>query len=166
MRRELFKYPNPILHRPAAPVKKVDDEIRRLLDDMAETMYAEDGVGLAAPQVGVSLRCAVIDIGNADEEAPGLIKMVNPEIVSREGEIEWDEGCLSVPDFRMKMKRSSKLTARFLDENGMKKEIQAEGLLAVAVQQEIDHLDGKLILDSASGIKRDIYARKLKKQTK
>lgn len=166
MRRDVFKYPAPILRKVASPVEKVDDDIRSLLNDMAETMYAEDGVGIAAPQVGVSLRVAVIDTGGAEEGNPGLIKMVNPEIVSREGEIDWEEGCLSVPDFRVKMKRSESLVVRYLDENGNEKELAANGLLAVAVQQEIDHLDGKLILDAAGRIKRDIYTRKLKKQTR
>lgn len=163
MIRPLVTIPNPILRKVAKPIPKVDDEVRALLEDMAETMYAEDGVGLAAPQIGVSLRAAVIDIGDAEKGGLGLLKIVNPEIVSREGEIEWEEGCLSVPDFRMKMKRSAKLKVRYLDENGKQKEIEADGLLAVAFQQEIDHLDGKLILDSASRIKQELYLKKLKK---
>lgn len=164
MKRELVKFPDPILHEKAKPVEMVDDEIRALLDDMTETMYAEDGVGLAAPQIGVGLRLAVIDISGAEtDEGLGLIKIINPEIVSREGEIEWEEGCLSVPEFRQVMKRSRKLLVKFLDENGNEREIAAEGLLAVAFQQEIDHLDGKLILDSASHLKQDMYKKKLKR---
>lgn len=164
MKRKIITFPNPILTIPAKPVGKVDDNIRKLLDDMAETMYAEDGVGIAAPQVGVSLRVAVIDLTDtAGDTGLGRINLVNPEIVSREGEIEWDEGCLSVPDFRMMMKRSRKLRVKFLDENGKKRELDAEGLFAVAVQQELDHLDGKLIIHSASPIKQDIYLKKKKK---
>lgn len=164
MKREIVTHPNPILITPAKPVSKVDNGIRELLADMAETMYAADGIGIAAPQVGVSLRVAVLDLtGTSGDTGLGRINMINPEIISREGEIEWDEGCLSVPDFRMLMKRSSKLTVRFLDENGKKRELAAEGLFAVAVQQELDHLDGKLIIHSASSLKQDLYLKKVKK---
>lgn len=166
MRRELRTFPDPILHKIAKPVDVVDDEIRILLDDMVQTMYAEDGVGLAAPQIGVSVRAAVIDISGNGEDSPGLLKIINPEILSREGEIEWDEGCLSVPEFRMVMKRSKKLHVRYLDENGKSHEVHAEGLLAIAFQQEIDHLDGKLIIDSASHLKQDIYLKKIRKAEK
>lgn len=167
MRRALRSFPDPILHQVARPVDRVDDEIRALLCDMAETMYAEDGVGLAAPQIGVSLRLAVIDIsGTAEGEGTKLLKLVNPEILSREGEIEWEEGCLSVPDFRLTMKRSKALRVRYLDENGERHEISASGLLAIAIQQEIDHLDGKLIIDNVSRLKRDLYVNKLRKAQK
>lgn len=163
MKREIVTYPDPVLITPARPVSKVDDGIRELLADMAETMYAADGIGIAAPQVGVGLRVAVIDLTDAPGDIKlGRINMINPEIVSRDGEIEWDEGCLSVPDFRMVMKRSAKLTVRFLDENGKKREIEANGLFAVAIQQEIDHLDGKLIIHSASPLKQDLYLKRLK----
>lgn len=142
----------------------VDDGIRELLCDMVETMYAGDGVGLAAPQVEVSLRIITIDVSAGNEgKGPGLLRFINPEIVTREGEIEWDEGCLSVPDFRMVMKRSLNILVRYLDENGAPKELAAEGLLAVAIQHEIDHLDGNLIIDSASRLKRDLYERRIKK---
>jgi peptide deformylase len=141
----------------------VDDYTRALLGDMVETMYAHDGVGLAAPQIGESLRAIIVDASGADPEGPGLLKMVNPEIVSQEGEIEFEEGCLSVPDLRVTMKRSAKIRARYLDENGKEQEIDAEGLLAVAIQHEIDHLDGRLIIDNVSRLKRDMYTRKRKK---
>lgn len=166
MKRGLIQYPNPILEGVARPIKEVDEGVRELLADMAETMYAEDGVGLAAPQIGLPVRAVVIDVSGAVKDAPGLIKMVNPEIVSREGEIEWEEGCLSVPDFKQKMKRSAKLRVKYLDENGVQKEIDTTGLLAIAVQQEIDHLDGKLILRNASPLKQDMYSKKIKKRTK
>lgn len=166
MKRPIITFPNPILHQRAKPVENVNDEIRQLIVDLADTMHAEDGVGIAAPQVGVSLRVALIDITDCEGDVGlGLIKMVNPEIISREGEIEWDEGCLSVPEFRKKMKRSKKLCVKFLDETGRQKELHAEGLLAVAVQQEIDHLDGKLIIDSASTLKQDLYLKKMKKKS-
>lgn len=164
MRRELVKFPDERLNKAAKPVKAVDDEIRSILEDMAETMYAEVGVGLAAPQIGVNLRLAVIDVSGCEgDQGFGLVKMVNPEITSREGEIEFEEGCLSVPDFRQVMKRSAELTVRFLDENGEKRELAAKGLFAIAVQQEIDHLDGKLIIDSAGRLKRGLYIKKMKK---
>lgn len=166
MRRPVLTFPDPILHEKAKPVDEITEETRALLQDMADTMYAEDGVGIAAPQVGVSLRLVCIDLGSGDERGLGLMKIVNPEIVSREGEIEWEEGCLSVPEFRRTMKRSAKLTVKYLDENGEQRKIEAEGLLAVAFQQEIDHLDGKLIIDDASRLKREIYLRKLKRSEK
>ena len=164
MRRPIVKFPDPILHEVAKPVEEVTDEIRLILDDLVATMYAEDGVGIAAPQIGVSLRLVAIDVSGAVEgEQHGLIKLVNPEITKREGEIEYEEGCLSVPDFRRKMKRSAKLTVRFLDERGKGREIEAEGLLAIAVQQELDHLNGILIIDGASRLKQDLYLKKRKK---
>lgn len=163
MRRELHFFPDPILHTKAKPVKVVDDEIRKLLDDMAETMYANDGVGLAAPQVGVLQRCICIDVsGRESKDGPGLIKIVNPEILESEGEIDYEEGCLSIPEFRMVMHRSNRLKVKYLDENGAEKIIDAEGLLAVAFQQEIDHLNGILIIDSATPIKREMWLKKRK----
>ncbi|MFH0799159.1 MAG: peptide deformylase [Pseudomonadota bacterium] len=167
MRREIVKFPDPILQRVAKPVKEVDGEVREILNDLVDTMYAEDGVGIAAPQIGVGKRLAAIDITGSDgDTGAGLIKMVNPEIVSRDDEIKWEEGCLSVPEMRVKIKRSRKLTVRYLDENGTSKELMAEGLLAVAIQQEIDHLDGKLIIDYASRLKQDMYIKKLKRAAK
>lgn len=161
-------YPAPILHQVAVPVASVDEAIRKLLDDMAETMYRAPGIGLAAPQVNVSKRVVVIDVGHAapDGEARthvGLQQMVNPEILSREGEIEWEEACLSVPGFHHVMTRSKKITCRFLDRDGKEQTITALNLLAVAIQHEIDHLDGKLIIDSVSRLQRDLYLEKLKK---
>ena len=163
MIRKIITYPNPLLSKRSDEVGIVDDYIRALLGDMIETMYTHDGVGLAAPQIGENVRAIAIDASGADPEGPGLLKMVNPEVISREGEIEFEEGCLSVPDLRVTMKRSAKVKARYLDENGAEQEIDAEGLLAVAIQHEIDHLDGVLIIDSVSRIKRDIYTRKRKK---
>ena len=165
--REVVTFPAPVLHQKAKPVDKVTDEIREILDDMLETMYAVNGIGLAAPQIGLSLRMAVID---TSEPVPGreditdtVIKFINPEVVAREGEIDFEEGCLSVPDFTQVMKRSKQLTVEYLDENGKKQSIEADGLLAIAFQQEIDHLDGKLIIDEISALKQDMYLSKRKK---
>ncbi len=165
MIREIVKYPAPVLSQVASPVNEVTEEIRLLLADMVQTMYAFEGVGLAAPQVGMGIRAIVIDIeAGSENQGKHVFKMVNPEILTREGELCWEEGCLSVPDLRVSMKRSEHIRARFLDENGTLHEIEAEGLLAVAIQHEIDHLDGKLIVDSVSRLKRDLYLRKRRKQ--
>lgn len=163
MIRKIITYPNPTLKLVAKPVEKVDAEIKRLLSDMAETMYSGDGVGLAAPQVDVSLRVIVIDIGS---NGPGLLKIVNPIIVAKDGELEWEEGCLSVPEFRIKMKRAENVTVEYLDESGKKHSRDCTGLLAIAVQHEIDHLDGKLIIDCAGRLKQDLYFRKIEKMKK
>lgn len=149
----IIKYPDPILNRVAKPVDEVTHDIAKLMDDMAETMYAEDGVGLAAPQVGVSKRVIVIDVGielpNGTKKS-NLIKMANPEIISSQGEIEWEEGCLSVPEFRIKVKRKAKTAVKGIDNANKTIEILAEGLLAVAFQHEIDHIDGKLLINRVS----------------
>lgn len=167
MRRPLVQYPDPSLHSIAKPIEKIDDDIRSLLSDMAETMYAEDGVGLAAPQVGVGLRAVVVDVSQAPGESPnGLIKMVNPEIISREGEVDYEEGCLSVPGFRVTMRRAKRVKVHYLDETGAHRELDTDGLLAIAIQQEIDHLDGRLIIDWVSRLKQDMYLQELKKRAK
>jgi peptide deformylase len=169
---KLVTYPSPSLNVPAKPVDKITSDINKLLDDMFETMYAANGIGLAAPQVGVSLRIAVLDVGQAEGDVtPGFInsgkfELINPVITKREGEIEWEEGCLSVPDFWMVMKRSKKITISYLNREGDKKTLNAEGLLAIAIQQELDHLDGKLIIDSASRLKRGMYDDKIRKESK
>jgi peptide deformylase len=162
MRREIITYPNPILLKVSDPVstEKIDDEMRELLDDMVETMYADDGIGLAAPQVGINLRAIVVDIR---QDSSNLFKMINPEIISMEGEEEMEEGCLSVPGLQVSIKRAMKVTVRYLDEMGKEQEIDAEELLAVAFQHEIDHLNGHLIIDNVSRLKRDLYTRKVKK---
>lgn len=164
MIRKIITYPNPLLLKVSEPVGVVNDNIRALLDDMVETMYGHDGVGLAAPQVSENVRAIVVDASTAYEgEGVGLLKMVNPEIISTEGEVEFEEGCLSVPDLRVKIMRSQKIVVRYLDENGTQKEMETDGLLAIAIQHEIDHLDGKLIIDNISHIKRELYLRKRKK---
>lgn len=166
---EILKYPARVLKTPAKEVPEVTDEIRRLLDDMTETMYAAPGVGLAAPQVGVSLRCIVVDTGKELPDGtvePNLYQFVNPEIVSTEGKITWEEGCLSIPDLEVKTKRVTKLRLRGLDRNGKTVEVDAEGLFAVAIQQEMDHINGKLIIDYISPLKRELYLKEQKKKSK
>ena len=165
-RLPIYIYPDPVLKKKSEPVKEVSKEIKNLLDSMTETMYAAPGVGLSGPQVGVLKRVVVIDVvyGREEKTAKKLYQLVNPEILEREGEIEWEEGCLSIPGFFATMKRSKKVVAQALDRSGKKIIIEAEDLLAVCLQHEINHLDGKLIIDGASRLKRNMYLDKLKKQ--
>jgi len=164
---KIEKYPAKILKKVAKPVTEVTPEITKLLDDMAETMYAAPGVGLAAPQVGKSLRCIVLDTGIEQPDGTfvsNLKQLVNPEVIEREDEIEWEEGCLSVPDFTIIMKRANKIKIKALDKHGNPIEFEAEGLFAVALQHEIDHLDGKLLIDQISRLKREMYTKEQKKK--
>jgi peptide deformylase len=162
---EILKYPDSTLKKVAAPVEAVTAETVRLIGDMVETMYRAPGVGLAAPQVGVSRRIIVLD---TDHENPGknLLKLINPEIRHAEGEMLWEEGCLSVVDFTVEIKRAAKVKVVALNEEEKEISIDAEGLLAVALQHEVDHLNGKLILDRVSRLKRDLYSRRLKKMSR
>lgn len=144
---QLRVYPDPVLRQKAKRVKKIDRSISKLIDDMVETMYATGGVGLAAPQVGVSLRVAVIEIPGEE-----TIVLVNPEIVKRSGEMEVTEGCLSVPGYRGDIKRSARVTAKALDRNGKEFRIKGEGLLAEALEHEIDHLNGTLYIDHLDSV--------------
>ncbi len=163
---KLFEYPHPILKKKAEKVQKVDDELRKLLDDMLETMYASNGCGLAAPQIGVSKRIVVIDIAHEDEE-PKPLYMVNPEIVwqSEEKEIS-EEGCLSVPGQRAEVERPAAVRIKYLDYDGKEQELEANDFLAVAAQHEIDHLDGVLYIDKLSRLKRQMLLKKLEKYRK
>ena len=163
---KLYEYPHPILKKKAEKVAAVDDDLRRLLDDMLETMYADNGCGLAAPQIGVSQRSVVIDIAGEGEE-PAPMYMVNPEIVwaSEEKEI-CEEGCLSVPGQRAEVERPASVRIKYLDYNGEPQEILAEDFLAVAAQHEIDHLDGILYIDRISRLKRQMLLKKLEKARK
>jgi peptide deformylase len=158
----IFHYPEPVLKQLAAPVNGIDDELKRLAADMAETMYAAPGVGLAAPQVGVSGRLIVLDCAGK-EEPRQLITAINPEIVAREGESCEEEGCLSVPEYYAKVERSARVTVRYLDLDGQAQEIEAEGLLAICFQHEIDHLDGILFVDHLSPLKKGLFRKKYKK---
>lgn len=159
---EILKYPDPTLKKLSLPVKAISGDTVRLIQDIVETMYAAPGVGLAAPQVGTFQRIIVLDV---DYENPGknLIKLINPEIRHAEGEVIWEEGCLSVTDFTAEVKRAARVQVVGLDEKEKEIKIEAEGLLSVALQHEIDHLDGKLFIDRISRLKRDLYTRRLKK---
>jgi|SRR5882672_10087332 len=158
--RPILKYPDPRLKQVAEPVKEVNDEIRRLVDDMAETMYAAPGVGLAANQVGVLLRVFVIDIAN-DDEPSDLRVFINPQITATVGTQTWEEGCLSFPGVTEEIRRAEKVTVTALDRDGTSFELEAEGLLAVAIQHENDHLNGVVMLDKLSAVKRRLLGRKL-----
>lgn len=158
--------PNPILKKVAEPVAIVDDEIRTLLDDMLATMYAAPGIGLAAPQVGVSKRILVMDISPIDA-GPAPMKFINPEIIEKSDEINvYEEGCLSFPEQFADVKRPAEATIRYLDEQGARQEIHADGLFATCIQHEIDHLNGIVFVDYLSSTKRGMIMRKLKKQQK
>jgi peptide deformylase len=158
--------PDPILRQVSAPLERVDDEARRLMDDMLETMYDAPGIGLAAVQVGVPRRIIVIDIAD-DADPPAPLYLINPEIVTLGPEMRLhEEGCLSIPDVRIEIERPSTVTLRYLDRAGERQELAAEGLLATAIQHEVNHLDGKLIIDFLSSLKRDMVVRKFKKQAR
>ena len=161
--RTILRYPDKRLRNKAEPVSVVDDAVRQLCDDMAETMYAAPGVGLAAPQIGVSKRIFVIDIAGEGEPSQ-LRTFINPEIIAREGEAVWEEGCLSFPGIHEEIERAAKVTVRALDLQGNPFELQAEGLLAIAVQHENDHLDGALMVDRVSLLKRRMIDREMRKQ--
>ena len=157
-------YPNATLKTVCEPVEKVTKEIQKLLDDMAETMYAAPGVGLAGPQVGIKKRVIVLDVTWKDEEKERqLYQLVNPKIIHREGVLQWEEGCLSLPGFLQMIDRSEKVAVEALDKKGKPVAIEAQGLFAVCLQHEIDHLDGKLIIDKVSRLKKTLYLEKLKK---
>ncbi len=163
MVRDIVIWPDPILKQVSHPVDQVDDGIRRLLDDMAETMYAADGVGLAAPQVAVGKRVIVIDT-SPRQEGQKLIHLVNPEIVRSEGVTSYTEGCLSIPGEAEEVTdRAEKVWVRALDYSGKPFELEAVGLLSIALQHETDHLDGVLFVDHLSSLKREIIRRRMKK---
>lgn len=154
---KLQKYGSPILREKALPVNNIDGDVRELADNMIETMYAEGGVGLAAPQVGISKRIIVIDT-----EEKGVIVLINPVIIKREGEIKEEEGCLSVPGIYSPVRRSSSITVEAIDLDEKKVRITQEGFLAIALQHEIDHLDGYLFIDRLSPAKRLMIKEQLK----
>ncbi|HTP03784.1 MAG TPA: peptide deformylase [Nitrospirota bacterium] len=165
MVREIRKYPDPVLHKKTDRVETIDATLRRLIDDMVETMHAAPGVGLAANQIGVPLQVAVIDL-SAQEEAVRrhpLLVIINPEILSLEGAVIEEEGCLSIPEYTEKVKRAQKVKVRALDREGKLFEIEAEGLLAKALQHEIDHLNGLLFIDRLSPLKKNIFRRRYRK---
>jgi peptide deformylase len=159
--RDILHYPDPRLRNRAQAVERVDDEVRQLLDDMLETMYAAPGIGLAAIQVNVPKRVITIDISEHGDQP---LCLINPEIVELTGSIETEEGCLSVPGIYESVERADAIRARGLDRDGQAVEFEAEGLLAVCVQHEIDHLDGKLFVDYLSQLKRQRIRKKAHKQ--
>jgi peptide deformylase len=159
---EIVTYPNPVLTRRAEEVEKVDGTIRKLISDMVDTMYANGGIGLAAPQVGISKRVVVVDV-RLYEESSSLISIVNPEVVAEGEEVIHEEGCLSVPECVEGIKRKTWIKVRGLNERGREIEVEGEGMLAIALQHEIDHLNGKVILDRMSRVKRDLYKKRLQK---
>jgi peptide deformylase len=158
----IVKYGNPVLEAPAKPVTEFDDKLKTLVEDMFESMYAAHGVGLAAPQIGISLRLAVIDISFKENPEAKLV-LANPEIVKAEGAQTLEEGCLSIPEFREKVSRPNRVTVRAQDENGEWHEHIGEDLLARALLHETDHLNGKLYIHLVSGLKRDLIRRKIRK---
>ncbi len=169
--KEILKYPDPFLREKAEPVSQVDAEVRRLMDDMLETMQANKGVGLAATQVGVGKRILVLDVPEYLEDDEGelevvpsiIYRLVNPEITESSGEQKCEEGCLSLPGIRADVKRSLTVTVRALNEDGKEIEVKGEGLLAIAIQHEIDHLNGVLFIDHLSRLKRGIMTRRYKR---
>lgn len=148
MKLKIKKYPDPVLRKKAGPVYRITAADKQLLDDMLETMYEAKGIGLAAPQIGISRRIAVIDTGY------GPIKMVDPEIISKKGMSQLEEGCLSIPDRAVNIKRADELTVSYIDEDNKRREIHLTGLAARAVQHEIDHLNGRLIIDYIAWYKK------------
>lgn len=162
MIRPLLRHGAPVLHRPADPVPNMTPEIQSVIDDLIQTMYAAPGIGLAAPQIGVSLRIFVVDV-TAGRSSGELVVVVNPEFVERDGMQVEEEGCLSVPGFNASVVRPARVVVRGLDRQGVERTVEATGLLARAFQHEIDHLDGTLFIDRLRGIKRDLIVRRIQK---
>ena len=161
--RTILHYPDPRLRKKAEPIERVTPEISRLIDDMAETMYAAPGVGLAATQIGEPYRLFIIDIAGEDEPS-NLLVFINPEIVARDGDQTWAEGCLSFPGVTEDIKRAEKVTVKALGIDGKEFTLRAEGLLAVAIQHENDHLEGVLMIDHLGLLKKRIVNRKMQKR--
>ena len=165
-KKQILIIPDPLLRKVSEPVNSVNTEIKNLMDDMLETMYAAPGIGLAAVQIGVLKRIIVIDLSKEGEKKNPLF-IVNPEITFKSNElISYEEGCLSIPNQFAEVKRPSSCKVNFLDYNGKKKEIDADGLLATCIQHEVDHLDGILFIDYLSKLKKDLILKKTKKQKK
>jgi len=160
--REILKYPDPRLREVAQPVAAVDAEVQRLVDDMAETMYESNGCGLAATQIGVNMRVFVVDCAGEDEASDFRV-FINAEILEADGVQVWNEGCLSFPGVSEEIKRAEHVRVRALDRSGQPFELEADGLLAVAIQHELDHLNGVLMIDKLNALKRRMMGRKLAK---
>ena len=162
--RTILQYPDKRLRRPGEAVETFDAALEALVDDMAETMYAAPGVGLAAPQIGVSQRIFIIDTASGEDEPSDLRVFINPEITRREGTTVFDEGCLSFPGAREEIERAERVTVRARDVHGHVFELDADGLLAIAIQHENDHLDGRLMIDHLSPLKRRVLHRAMMKR--
>jgi peptide deformylase len=161
--RDILQYPDKRLRNRAEPVNAITADVIQLIEDMKETMYAAPGCGLAAPQIGVSLRLFIVDTASEDEPSD-LRVFINPEIVHREGSVVWEEGCLSFPGVHEDIERAAKVLVRATNEKGQPVELEADGLLGVAVQHENDHLDGVLMIDHMGMLKRRMALRKLQKR--
>ena len=165
-KKKILSIPDPLLRKVSEPVLKVDTEVKKLMDDMLETMYAAPGIGLAAVQIGILKRAIVIDLSKEDGKRNPLF-LVNPEITFKSKELTtYEEGCLSIPNQFAEVKRPSECKINFLDYNGKKDELHAKGLLATCIQHEIDHLNGILFIDHLSKLKKDLILKKTKKQKK
>ena len=159
---KVVKYPEPVLSQPGEPVTEFNAELRKFVDDLFETTYASQGIGLAAPQIGQKLRFIVVDVQPNEVRQP--IALINPEIIARTTELATrEEGCLSLPGQFAEVTRPARVKVRYLDASGARKEIEAEGLLSACLQHEIDHLDGVLFVDHLSALKRNIMLRRLAK---
>ncbi len=165
---DIITLPDPKLRLASAPVERVDDDLRRFMDDMLETMYEAPGIGLAAIQVGVPRRVVTIDVSGREEgQAKTPLFLINPEILSSSGDRSvYEEGCLSIPDYYAEVERPASVRLRYLDRDGKHNELAAEGLLATCIQHEVDHLDGRLFIDYLSRLKRDMVIRKFVKAAK
>jgi peptide deformylase len=162
----IITLPDPLLRKVSTPVERVDSEILKLADDMLETMYDAPGVGLAAVQAGVLKRLVVLDVSDEDD-TPRPLTLINPEILKTSDNTRvHEEGCLSIPDFRLDIERPAIITVGYIDRDGKKQELEADGLLATAIQHEVDHLNGKLIIDFLSRLKRDMVVKRFKKQSR
>ncbi len=161
--RKIFQYPDQVLREETKTITTFDSDLKQLVDDMVETMYDAPGIGLAAPQIGESLKLIVVDISKDREDEHEFMAMVNPEIVEHEGSQLDEEGCLSVPELTAKVKRFQKITVTFQDLEGNEQKLETEDRFAVVLQHEIDHLNGILFIDHLSSLKRNLYKKKVKK---
>ncbi|WP_419907371.1 peptide deformylase [Hoeflea sp.] len=164
--KPLVLLPDPVLRAKSEPIERVDDDVQALADDMLETMYDAPGIGLAAIQVGIPRRLLVVDCSKEDEERNPIV-VINPEIVARSDETStYEEGCLSIPDYYAEVERPAHVTVEYVDREGKKQQVEAEGLLATCLQHEIDHLNGVLFIDHISKLKRDMVIKKFTKLAK
>ena len=163
--RPILHYPDKRLRVKAAAVERFDDALKQLVDDMAETMYAAPGVGLAAPQIGEPLRLFIVDVRSGDDDAPSELRVfINPEIVEKTGAVQYEEGCLSFPGVHEEVDRAERVRVRAVDVTGTAFELEADGLLAIAIQHEHDHLEGKLLVDHLSLLRRRLVHRAMVKR--